>query len=47
MVALEKVQPWWEQEGEHYRMDFYSVDAGPWGNKFDAKRYQEEQSQKV
>ena len=40
MVALEKVQPWWEQEGEHYRMDFYSVDAGPWGNKFDPKRFQ-------
>lgn len=47
MIALEAVQPWWQTKQEHYRMDFYSVDAGPWGNKFDAKRYQEEQSQKV
>merc|ERR1712174_89009 len=27
-----------ESRDREYRMDFYSVDAGPWGNKYDPAR---------
>ena len=38
MIALKAVEPWWEEQSDNYRMDFYSNDAGPWGNKFDPNK---------
>ena len=43
MIALKAVEPWWEEKSDKmykdYRMDFYSVEAGPWGNKYDPERF--------
>jgi len=37
MIALGAAEPWWTKD-DNYRMDYYSVTAGPWGNKYDPRK---------